>query len=711
MADIAEIDWSDILTTIDLDAAVNLFTNKFKEVLNFHAPWILYQQRKHHKVWISKETKELMAERDKWKRKATALSIENRGLQSSQEEVEAWSEYKIIRNRVNNLKKNEEYRYKKFVISEASGSSKSTWNSIKHFMDWNSPGTPNQILVNNVLYRKAFEVATLLNDFFIEKVEKHMKMFRGGNLDLKGCQKIMDSKRCSLTLNFVSVKKIENLIRNLKSSKAVAVDELDSFSLKISAKYVAAPVHHLVTLSMMQQKFPTTWKFSKVLPLFKKGSQLDRKNYRPVSILSPISKILERVVHDQLYSYFANNHLFHPNVMGFRRNRSTMSCILQMYDRWVQGAGEGMISGVVLLDLSAAFDLVDSTLLVKKLKTYGLRTDIIAWLESYLCDRKQAVWVDHIFSDWRNVPGGLPQGSILGPLLFTIFSNDLPEFLSSEIEQYADDNTMSSIKPSIDEINVNLNENCQVISEWMRTNRMCLNADKTHLMICGTSHRVSKICQESINISMDNVSLQQSNNDCENVLGVSLQQNLKWTKHVQNLQSKLKVRLAGLRKIRNTLGFDKRNLIAKAIFESVLVYCIPAWGGTSKGDIEDLQVLQNRAAEFVMNLPGRSNREQMFLSLGWLTVHQLSVFHTIMAVYKIRNTKEPEYLARKLNRENVRGNIIVPNSHLTLLKRSFVFRGSELWNRLPLTIRNLEKVSEFKKELKKWVTDNISKFL
>ena len=99
--------------------------------------------------------------------------------------------------------------------------------------------------------------------------------------------------------------------------------------------------------------------------------------------------------------------------MGFRRNRSTMSCILQMYDRWVQGAGEGMINGVVLLDLSAAFDLVDSTLLVRKLKTYGLRADFIAWLESYLCNRKQAVWVDHILSDWRDVPGGLPQGSIL----------------------------------------------------------------------------------------------------------------------------------------------------------------------------------------------------------------------------------------------------------------------------------------------------------
>ena len=242
LSDIADIDWTDILVTLNLDVAVTKFTNKFKEVLNYHAPWVIYQHRKHHKVWISKTTKEFMAERDQWKRKATALSIQNRGVQSSQEEVDAWKNYKILRNKVNNLKKNEEYRYKKLVISESSESSKSTWNSIKHFMDWKCPGSPTQILVDNVLYRKALQLATILNDFFIEKVKNHQKRFIGGNLDLKGCQKIMNSKRCSLALNFVSVKKVETLIRNLKSSKAVAIDQLDSYSLKISAKYVAAPI-------------------------------------------------------------------------------------------------------------------------------------------------------------------------------------------------------------------------------------------------------------------------------------------------------------------------------------------------------------------------------------------------------------------------------------------------------------------------------------
>ena len=138
---------------------------------------------------------------------------------------------------------------------------------------------------------------------------------------------------------------------------------------------------------------------------------------------------------------------------------------------------------------------------------------------------------------------------------------------------------------------------------------------------------------------------------------------------------------------------------------------VPVWGGTSKGNIEDLQVLQNRAAEFVLQLPGRSNREQMFHRLGWLTVHQLAVFHTILAVYKIRKSKEPEYLARKLTRDNFRGNIVVPYTHLRLLKRSFVLRGSELWNRLPMSVRSLKKDMKFKTELRKWVTEQVNKFL
>ena len=171
------------------------------------------------------------------------------------------------------------------------------------------------------------------------------------------------------------------------------------------------------------------------------------------------------------------------------------------------------------------------------------------------------------------------------------------------------------------------------------------------------------------------------------------------------------MRLAGLGEIRHVLHLEKRKLVAKAIFESVLTYCIAAWGGASKCEIEELQVLQNKAAQFVLNLPQRSSRDQMFNNLGWLTVNQLSVFHTLLAVYNIRQSKEPEYLAKKLCRDNARGNIIISFTNLTLLKKSFIVRGAELWNSVPFSIRSLRKVAEFKNSLKEWIRANVEKFM
>ena len=169
-----------------------------------------------------------------------------------------------------------------------------------------------------------------------------------------------------------------------------------------------------------------------------------RLNYRPVALLSPLSKVLEKVVHLQLYEYFSSNKLFHPNLHGYRRNRSTLTALLQMYDRWVRAAAAGKVSGVILIDLSAAFDLVDSELLLKKLQVYGLDDNLLAWIRSYLGDRYQAVWIDHTYSEFKSHSIGVPQGSILGPLFFLIYYSDLLFTLDCEVDAYADNSTMST---------------------------------------------------------------------------------------------------------------------------------------------------------------------------------------------------------------------------------------------------------------------------
>ena len=149
-------------------------------------------------------------------------------------------------------------------------------------------------------------------------------------------------------------------------------------------------------------------------------STLDRKNYRPVAILSPLSKILEKIVYEQLYSYFTNNKILHSNLHGYRKNRLTQTALLEMYDRWVQAAHQGQVSGAVLLDLRAAFDLVSPDILLKKLDIYGLEPSFLSWIESYMTDRYQGVWIDHVISDYLACEVGVPQGSNLGPLFFLL---------------------------------------------------------------------------------------------------------------------------------------------------------------------------------------------------------------------------------------------------------------------------------------------------
>ena len=700
-----QVDWTEVYNCQDVERAAVTFTKKFVHVLNCHAPWIVYQERKHYRPWLTDETKNMIKARNELKKEATDLASSG----DSEGAAIAWISFKKLRNKVSNRVRYEEKNYKSEKIAKNLDSPSNIWRLAKSFMDWRQAGgPPHQLLINSKLITKASSIASEMNTYFIKKVQIMREGIAFVGNQFTKCKEIMVRKDCKLSIRHVSVQKVNKLLKKLKNSRSTSLDELDNFCVKLAADIIDRPVHHIITLSLLSSRFPSCWKLSKVIPLHKKDSPLECKNYRPVAILSPLSKILERIVFEQFYDYFTLNKIFHPNLHGYRHGRSTQTALLTMYDRWVKAAVSEEVSGVVLLDLSAAFDLVDPDLLIKKLEIYGVDRDGLQWIYSYLTDRYQGVWVDHVLSEFLQCEVGVPQGSILGPLLFLIFFNDLPSSITSNVDSYADDTTITATGKTVEEISQALTRDCGIVSDWMRSNRLKLNPDKTHLITVGTGERLRHT--EDLQVSMDNIRLQQDQDKCELLLGCKIQGNLRWKNQLKDLKSKLRTRLAGLAKLRFILNLPLRKSICDGIFNSVLVYCLPLCGGMDLGDLRDLQILQNRAAQIVTRSPPRAHRVTMYDHLKWLTVNQLIVYHSVITIFKIRKNSEPEYLASLFCQDTRNRRIFIPNWNLSLGQRSFRIRGSTNWNMLPLSVRTEPKIGTFKKLAKKWIMENVQKF-
>ena len=353
---------------------------------------------------------------------------------------------------------------------------------------------------------------------------------------------------------------------------------------------------------------------------------------------------------------------------------------------------------------------MDPSILLAKLKLYGVGDDVLQWVESYLTDRQQGVWIDHVLSEFLPCEVGVPQGSILGPLLFLIFYNDLPYSIKCAVDAYADDSTLSATSEDTQGISDILTESCSVVSKWMKANRLKLNAGKTHLVTVGTAERL-RMLRNPVKVEMEGIQLTESEEKCEMLLGVQVQASLKWQNQCRLLCKRLQTRLVGLRKLYFIVQENTRKMLAEGLFNSVLVYCLPLYGGCDKGDLHALQVLQNKAAQVVTQSPPRSHRDTMYDRLGWLTVQQLVVYHTVLAIHRIRQVGEPEYLARQLLNDNRNGRLIVPKCKLSLAQKSFCMRGADTWNSLPASIRQSGTLREFKMKTKNWIQTNIPRFV
>ena len=287
------------------------------------------------------------------------------------------------------------------------------------------------------------------------------------------------------------------------------MDNIKSIFLRDGANILAAPIAQLCNLSMTTTTFPSDCKTAKLKPLYKKGCKTDPKNYRPISLLPLISKVIEKVVHIQTNKFLNENNIIFKFQSGFRSNHSTSSCLSYLNDKILKGFDSGLLTGMILIDLQKAFDTIDHNILLEKMIHLKFSSHVISWFKSYLSNRTFNVSINEAFSNAGNLTCGVPQGSILGPLLFLLYINDMPESVSSDLFLYADDSCLVFQHKDVKQIENRLNKDFADLCDWFVENKLSIHFgdDKTKSILFVNKYKLKKT--ERLDINYNGIKIKQ----------------------------------------------------------------------------------------------------------------------------------------------------------------------------------------------------------
>ena len=394
------------------------------------------------------------------------------------------------RNKANNLAtklKKEHYRNE---IKKNKNDGRKLWKTIRNLMPGSISAGPSNLKCGADIIADNSKMANSFNDFFANIGLKLTKSF--GNL----ADHILSAGHENSKVRRFIFKEIDptfvlDQLNGISVTKATGLDLIPAKLLKCGAPIIYRSLTHLFNMSLRTGKLPDQWKMAKVTPLFKKGSKSDMNNYRPISVLPIATKILERAVHAQLYGYLNENGLICENQSGFRSSHSTETSLLNVVDYILSNMDSGKLTGAIYIDLSKAFDTVDHVLLLEKLSKFGVNGLELDWMKNYLADRMQRTNINGHLSEASPVQIGVPQGSILGPLFFLMYVNDLPSVTKlCKVVLYADDTALFYAADDLQQIQNSLLSDFLLVSKWMDTNMLVLNVDKTKSMIFGTHQRL-----------------------------------------------------------------------------------------------------------------------------------------------------------------------------------------------------------------------------
>ena len=693
---ITNVDWvNPILASNDPQEAFTLLHTTICKYHNICFPLqkikLGYKTRK---PWLTQELKNM-------------IKIKNKLCYKSKTNPDMESTYKKFRNSVNNkLHKAERNHFHELLLKNKNNLSKS-WKVIKEVINKNKKVNlmPEKFLINDKEIYNKQEIADAFNKFYVNIGPNICKNSVG--VDISPMQYMSMPNPYEILLSSVTEKEVKDISLSLNLCSP-GWDFLSTKIIQSNLEVMLNPLKHVLNLSLEKGIFPKELKLAKVIPLHKGNDTNIISNYRPISLLPIFSKIYEKVMYNRLIAFLDTYKLLYELQFGFRKDHSTCAALIMLIDKITSELEQGNFVIGVFLDYSKAFDCINHSILLQKLHYYGIRGVALEWFKSYLSDRKQFVYFNNTKSNYRNVTCGVPQGSILGPILFLIYINDIVNVSNLLFPiLFADDsNVFHAGKDPNEMINV-MNIELNKLSIWLKANKLSLNVKKTHFMFFSPPRKKAEFSNR-LTIQGENINQVHETK----FLGVMVDDKLSWASHINYISKKVSKGIGILYKARKYLPKSCLVTLYYSFIYPYLNYCLEVWGKATENIISKIKILQKRALRIISNKPWRAPTEPLFDEHKILPLHKIYIYKIGTLMFKFNENQLPSIFDNVLKRNNqIHDHDTRQLFHVPLIIRvkrqsTVAYQGPIIGNYFAQRLNSNCTLNTYKKDLRTYLRKN-----
>ena len=590
------------------------------------------------------------------------------------------------RQKIENNKHNKMYLWK-------------TVNSIKNYNNTNKIYSIKNSENQNQILTSKLDIANEFNNTFIN-TGRQLANNIVPDVEYK------PKKKCLLNsfyLLHTDTTEVNNTIKSLKNKKSTGIDNISVKTIKEIANHILEPLTYIINLILSTSHIPTSFKTSVIKPIYKKGDRQLSQNYRPISIITNFAKVFEKILKIRLDSYIKKYQIIATNQYGFQKNVSTQDAISHLTNKVYTTIDKSLPSLAIFLDLAKAFDTVNFTLLMEALQGVGIRGRELKLLNSYVFDRRQCVEIEGIRSQFK-VPGyGVPQGTVLGPLLFIIYINDLfLQSTSGEIITFADDTVVYYEDKSWKELKDKTESDFTKLKKWFNSKILTLNIQKTFFLPFA-SYKSGLPNYNSLLISDINTTTEIIRTNKIKYLGIYIDQHLKWDAHIEYIVKKLRCIIPCMKYLHDFVPLTSLVTIYHAIVQSHLNYGILGWGGVNKTILNNLEVLQKRILKIMFNKDMNYPTNDLFTESHLFDTRQL--FYYAICIYQYKNKNTLSLIPHKYSTRKNREQFTVQFMKKSLGQRNYAYLAPKIYSILPENLRNAKSLPLFKKQCKKHILE------